>query len=1038
MLSKLGYVWTSEYEYKEMPHPTHLSPFRMCLRRLLTRRTVGFLLFLAAGAGYSQPLKLDQFEHTAWTARDGAPRAIRVIDQDQYGMLWLGADSGLYQFDGLRFTVFEPAQNDPQFPSVTVLALKVARDGATWVGFGFGGIAQIKNNRVIRVYGGADGLPDGAVLQLAQTQTGSMVAIVRNKLFHLRGDRWEEDPAAVPLQMEQAIFVFYDRDGGGWVATQQAIWHLEPKSLIYRRVGDAGGIVGAIAQAPDRSIWFTAKAVNQMDAQLRYIEVPDGKLSTTPSLKLDIARFLFDSDGLLWAQSFSRGIVRVDLASQKTGELLSEVFGHMEGLSANGTAVLFKDFWNDIWVGTTRGLDRFRQSNLVRISEFESNQVLLTSCPSGELWTASLGAPLRSIKQGIEVERLPSAEPELLYCDPSNVVWYSDSSSFSRFKDGRRELLPSPVAQSIMIRQVTSDGSGGLFASVLRAGLWRFSNDIWSKVSVKGFPQETPSAMFMDDKAQLWSGYIDGSIAVLQGTHARMFPAINRGALGVVLSFCNTRRGMVAAGTNGLAILREDHFQPIPLIDPTAGRGVSGVLETPNGDVWLNGAHGIARIRASEIDKSLADRDHRVRAEPFAEGGILGPSSESRGLPTAVRDPAGLMWFATSDSIVTVNPANVKGAVSPPILGPPSVTVDGTSVFPPYVISHGDHTIRIKYQGIYLAEPQRVAYQIKLDGLDQAWQNVDDRSEAVYTALRAGTYRFHVMASNNGVNWAAQDATLTFRIQPAFYQTVWFIAPSLATLILALWMFYRIRLFQVTKQLETELEVRVHERERIARDLHDTLLQGTQGLILLFQSFAGRLPQRDPMRNAMESALNQADDLLNEARDSVADLRTAALDLDAVATLAQVGAELFSATSVHYSVTVTGHPIPLIPTAADDIYRIAREALTNAARHAQASRVDVEITYTSAEFRLVIRDDGNGFDLARREAPGHERHFGLTGMRERAQRIGGTLALRTEKSAGVEIEVVAPAALVYPSSGRLHAGLMWRLFRLLKMLTRRT
>ena len=699
--------------------------------------------------------------------------------------------------------------------------------------------------------------------------------------------------------------------------------------------------------------------------------------------------------------------------------------GHVEGLSANGPGFLFKDLWNDIWVGTSRGLDRFRQPNLVRINEFESNDTALTICPSGEVWAANWGGPVRSIKQGIEIERLPKRTSYLLYCDPSNVVWHVDQAAFSRFKNNVRESLPPPGQYVWLIRQVVTDGQGGLFASVLRNGLWRFSNDAWTSVQADGLPKDTPTALFNGPDGRLWTGYINNSVAVLAGTHAQSFSLGDRGAVGIVLAFCNTKLGLIAAGTNGIAVLRDNHFQPIIFANPTAGRGVSGILAAGNGDLWLNGAHGIARIRASEIEESLAEPQHPVRAELFLESGIQGPSGEN-GVPTAAMDSTGLMWFATSNALVTVDPSRVRSSESQPILGPLAVTVDSVPVLPPYIIRHGNHTIRIKYQGAYLPEPQRVVYQTKLDGLDKDWQFVGDRSEAVYTALRAGAYQFHAIGSNNGDVWTAPDVTLTFQVQPAFYQSRWFQAVSLMSLIFALWLIYSIRLRQMTRQVQTEFGVRMRERERIARELHDTLIQSTQGLILIFHGFAGRLQRRDPMRDEMQLALDRADNLLNEARHGVADIRTPGFDPDMVRAIVRSGTELFAGTGVDYSVTVAGDPPPLFPTASDDIYRIGREALTNAAKHANAKTVHVDIIFLPTAFRMRIRDDGKGFDAVNTEAVSKPGHFGLTGMRERTQRIGGTLQLEARKGAGVAIEIVVPAKQIYLNNRNLFSRLLSR------------
>ena len=270
-----------------------------------------------------------------------------------------------------------------------------------------------------------------------------------------------------------------------------------------------------------------------------------------------------------------------------------------------------------------------------------------------------------------------------------------------------------------------------------------------------------------------------------------------------------------------------------------------------------------------------------------------------------------------------------------------------------------------------------------------------------------------MLAANDDGIWNDVGASITLTTLPMFYQTRWFYTLCGLLVLLVLWQLYRIRLHQLTKQVQGRLSVRLEERERIARELHDTLLQSTQGLILLFQGFAGRLKQPDPMRREMESALDQADELLNEARDRVVDLRTTALESDVAPAIARAGEELFAGSAVAFGIIVTGAPRRLFSSVADDVYRIAREALTNAARHSQASVVEVEIAYDVTDFRLRVRDNGKGLEPSVQTAGRRARHCGLQGMRERAQKMGRVFNLWAKDRAGIEIELIVPAGVAY-------------------------
>jgi len=305
--------------------------------------------------------------------------------------------------------------------------------------------------------------------------------------------------------------------------------------------------------------------------------------------------------------------------------------------------------------------------------------------------------------------------------------------------------------------------------------------------------------------------------------------------------------------------------------------------------------------------------------------------------------------------------------------------------------------------------PSRVRFRHKLEGVDVEWENAGTRRQAFYTNVPPGRHRFDVTAVNEDGVWNAVGASTTLMITPAFYQTRWFLLLSCVAFAASIWQVYRLRLGQIRARLNE----RLRERERIARELHDTLIQSAQGLILIFQGFAGQFPRPDPMRLKMENALDQADHLLNEARSRVTELRTAGIDEDIVEALTRSGKELFTSGPNQFILVTAGTPREMPQPLADEIYRIAREALLNAATHANAKTVEVDITFDAEAFRLTVRDDGRGMSADVLQAGSRARHFGLQGMRERAQRLGAELTLWSREEAGTELLLVVPASVAY-------------------------
>jgi signal transduction histidine kinase len=520
----------------------------------------------------------------------------------------------------------------------------------------------------------------------------------------------------------------------------------------------------------------------------------------------------------------------------------------------------------------------------------------------------------------------------------------------------------------------------------------------------------------------LWAGYIDGRIATSNGEVERIFRSDRAAPLGFVEAFLESTFGLLVGASNGIAILRGDHLQPLPSADPVAVRGISGLLQASNGDIWANGLHGIFRIPASEVTQALATPAYQMHVELYAEAGIVGPSPQLLRVPTAVKDAHGTFWFSTSNTVVTVDPESIHPSKTAPILSGISTTVDGLSLARNHLVDPGYHTVRIKYFGAYITAPEKVTYKYKLDRADTTWQEVGDRTEAVYTGLRHGNYRFSVMASNGEGTWSQPDNSLEFTVLPSFYQRPIFLLLCAAAALGLLWAIYQLRLQQLARQFNIRLEERVGERTRIARELHDTLLQSFHALSLQLQTVSTLLLTRpEEAKRRLDSSLDQADQTIAEGIDAVRDLRSSTTETRNLAGVIRAIGEELSAEQTGQNAAICrveagGMPRNLHPAVRDEVYRIAVEVLRNAFRHAQARQIEVDLHYDEMQFQLWIRDDGKGIDPKILGGEGRAGHFGLRGMRERANRIGGTLTIRSEPNSGTQVQLNIPAAKAYAIS----------------------
>jgi signal transduction histidine kinase/streptogramin lyase len=627
------------------------------------------------------------------------------------------------------------------------------------------------------------------------------------------------------------------------------------------------------------------------------------------------------------------------------------------------------------------------------------------------------------IRDGVVVSRQATPSFTIAYRDGEGTVWFGGPSALGHLDNGR--LVTTPVPASIRGRPVQAlvrDRNGAMWVSASRRGLFRFLNGEWSEYgNLDALPRTFPFVATMDAEGALWFGYSNNRIARVNGSVVTLFDGTQGVEVGNVLAIQAQGGQVWVGGELGFARFDGTRFVSIRSTSGTPFRGVSGIVRARNGDLWLNGTRGIVHITRQEIERVLGDAAHPVKSETFDHlDGVGGMATQLRPLPSAIETTDGRIWFSTTVGIVSIDPTRlIRNTLPPP------VTIWSLTSGPVRYANHGPdlrlpvHTtdLQIEYSAGSLTVPERVHFRYKLEGLERDWQDVGARREAVYTNLGPGRYTFRVTAANNDGVWNKTGASMDFTIAPAFYQTGWFYALCALLFVACLAGLYRVRVRQVAAQVRGRLEARLAERERIARDLHDTLLQGMQGLILRFQAAADRIPSGEPARQLMEQTLDRADELLAEGRDKVKDLRPPASDVpDLTQALALAGEQFAQFNPANFRVSVQGTCRELHPIAREEAFLIGREALGNAFRHAGAENIEAEVTYGDGALHLRIRDDGQGISGAILDAGGRPGHFGLIGMRERALKLGAHLEIWSKPRAGTEVDLRVPAEVVYRPS----------------------
>jgi signal transduction histidine kinase len=436
------------------------------------------------------------------------------------------------------------------------------------------------------------------------------------------------------------------------------------------------------------------------------------------------------------------------------------------------------------------------------------------------------------------------------------------------------------------------------------------------------------------------------------------------------------------------------------------------------------------RIAHAELDAWAGAIDKDKNAKRSIQATVFDSSDGARSIvypfgfcPPVAKAADGKLWFATVEGVSVIDPRRLAFNRLPPPVNIEQITADrktyntlsnftGPLRLPPLI-----RDLQIDYTALSLVAPEKVLFRYKLEGYDRDWQDAGTRRQAFYSSLPPRNYRFRVIACNNSGVWNEAGTFLDFSIAPAYYQTRWFRLSIAAAFLVMLAALYQVRVRYLRQQFNMRLEERVNERTRIARELHDTLLQSVQGLILKFHAATKQIPDDQPARQILENAIDRADEVLAEGRDRVRDLRSTALSLtDLPDAFRRVAEETPQGHQATFKTFVEGNARELDQTVLEESYRIGREAIINALKHSNGRNVEVEITYHSRQFRLRVRDDGRGIDREILEDGGRPDHFGLQGMRERADKIGARLQFWSRPESGTEVELIVPAATAYQNA----------------------
>ena len=983
-----------------------------------------YLLPVGAISGAVPERILPIQSHDVWDSASGFPGGyVYSINQTGDGYLWIGTSRGLVRFDGLKFAHISEAN----FP---VLGLVRDSTGQLWA-----------IDERTHLYRYADGrlvgpLPDNGqhkhrAASIATTSRGEplIASPLQGVVEYQRGaPEVVLGPDAIP---GWPTAVAQTSDGVFWIGTRDTgVFRLS----VHRGIPEIEHVAG-MPYAKINSLLPIGDSTLLAGTSQGLVSLHKGMLiqQTRPELNgQDILALARGRAGEVWIGANGRLFKAEANQIEADGKIHS--LDHMTGHST--VTSLFEDRDGSLWIGGPDRIERYRGDEFNTYSTSSglpaSNSGAIYVDEQGSAWFAPWDGRLFRISNGL-VEPITEAglNDDTVYsiAGSAGELWVArkyggvtrlrpQGSALQSVTYTRRDGLAQDSVYSIYIAP-----DGTVWAGTLNGGLSRFRSNAWQTFTTRdGLPSNTVSAITGNAAGEVFVGTPNGLAELRKDGGWVTYTTRDGLPPGAIESLFLDSAGTLWIGTaKGISFLQSGTIHvPLSAPDPLYGE-ILGMAEN-NGSLWITTGNHVLRVKCRAL---LNDK---FEAGDYREFGVADGLASVEGVKrsrSVVKDNRGRIWFSLNQSISVLQPSAFTTSAFPVAIRLDGVLVDGKLIQPGAHIhlSSGQRRLTFRYAGVSVSNPEGVRYRYLLDNVDSGWSEPTAMREVDYTNVPPGHFQFHVIASNPDGVWSAHEATMAFDIDPAFWQNRKYRLVSLAALLLFMWGLYRLRLRQITAKAELRHRERLAERTRIARELHDTMLQSFQGLMLRLQSVEDLLPP-GKAKDQLERSLERADQAIAEGRRAVHDLRSSTMTNNDLADALRVAAnELMGDRSVTFRLVVEGAARKLHPILRDEVYRIACEALRNAFNHAQANLVEAEITYGDGLLRLRIRDNGSGIPKHIIES-GRAGHYGLSGMRERAQQSGAKLVIWTGSGTGTEIDLSIPASIAYAKPRRV----AWRLF----------
>lgn len=955
------------------------------------------------------------FTRKVWQTQDGLPeQTVQAFAQTPDHYLWIGTTGGLLRFDGARLKVFDD-ENTPELTENSVFSLMVSRDGSLWIGTEGGGLVRYAEGR-FHAFGARDGLSDGFVRALLQDRTGTIWVGTDNGLLRFVAGRFERVDGVNGTPAIAVHAMAEDRQGRLWVGGSRLLCFDRGSVREYRLPGvSSQNRVKSILTTVDGTLWVgTISGLHRLRPGSAAFERVPGVQGTVRVLRQT-------SDGMLWIGMIGGGIRSIKGYDSVT-------MTAADTLPSNTVLNIFEDDERNIWIGTQAGMVRLTRTP-VRIAllpkNVDSDFGTIYADHDGGIWVVS--SDVFRMHDGVirpyTFPGLGDISVRNVFRDRAGALWIgTDGDGIVRI--GGNKILWMTVKDGLVnnfIRAMVQSRDGSMWIAT-DEGLSHWTARGFTNYRMRdGLSYFSTRALLEDRNGDLWVGTDRGLNRIHNG--AFVHDAATEGlSQRKVWAIHQDVDGGLWFGTrnDGLYRWKQGRLSHITTDQGLASNSIYQVIEDARGDYWISGPNGISLLNRRELDAAADHPDRRISVTFYGIANEVSAAQIYGGRqPSGCVDTQGNVWFPTNRGPVRIL-SDTVGRRPPPPVAINDVLVNGRSVAAdrPVVLNPGNSRLEVAFAPILLRSQDQVRFRYRLQGFDANWIDSMARRVATYTNLPPGNYIFQVAAFEGNNSLGISQASLSIVQKPLFYRTTWFIAICLLFVAAVILGIYHFRLWQIKMRFEAVLD----ERGRLAREMHDTVIQGCASVSALIEAVSSLLKREDQLtQNLIEHARTQIRTTIDEAREAVWNLRRNKASESSLATALQGMAEQTAREfSIPVTCELTGRAFVLNQFATHELLMMVREALHNAVLHAKPGKIEIRVAFARNDLTLQVRDDGLGFDPAALGTD-QDHHYGLVGMRERVQSVGGRFKLESTAGKGTEVRIQIPRKFSIAQSAMLGA-----------------